>query len=297
MSQNLIALSTPSNPLTAPLPQKPGQSPVERAVERFAVTGNAIVTGGAGGLGLEAARGLLEHGAKGLCIFDIPATFKASHAALQALHREFPDRKIVEENVDVTNEENIQTAVEKTVKNFGSVDVLLCFAGIARAARAEDMSLEIWQQVLNINLTGSYLCSKHVGKEMIKQKTGGSIVLISSIAGHRALFPLFTSAYSTTKAALLGLTKCLAGEWAQYGIRVNCVCPGYILTPMTEAKDIVPGRTDFEQRNPMGRMGTPNELTGPIVMFCSPAGRYITGVNILVDGESCSLSRKEVVDC
>ncbi|KAF8965087.1 hypothetical protein BDZ97DRAFT_812970 [Flammula alnicola] len=305
MSQDIITLSAASNPLTAPLAKKAGQSPVERAIERFAITGNAIgkqyrsssgstciiyyanltfcwstVTGGAGGLGLEAARALLEHGAKGLCIFDLSSAFEASRAVLQALYDEFPTKTIVEEIVDVTNEQNIQSAVEKTVKNFGSVDILLCFAGIARMAKAEDMTLETWQQVLDINLTGSWLCSKAIGKEMIKQGTGGSIVLVSSIAGHRALFPTFTSAYSVSKAGILGLTKNLAGEWARYGIRVNCICPGFIETPMTGTPQGSLGYTAFIERNPMGRMGQPSELTGPVVMFCSPAGRYITGTTL-----------------
>ncbi|KAF8965092.1 hypothetical protein BDZ97DRAFT_1918523 [Flammula alnicola] len=209
MSQDIITLSAASNPLTAPLAKKAGQSPVERAIERFAVTGmpSVSITGGAGGLGLEAARALLEHGAKGLCIFDLSSAFEASRAALQAFYDEFPTKTIIEEIVDVTNEQNIQSAVEKTVKNFGSVDILLCFAGIARMAKAEDMTLGTWQQVLDINLTGSWLCSKAVGKEMIKQGTGGSIVLVSSIAGHKALFPTFSSAYSVSKAGVIGLTK------------------------------------------------------------------------------------------
>ncbi|KAF9475698.1 NAD(P)-binding protein [Pholiota conissans] len=278
------ATSTPTNPLTAPLPPTPNLTPAERATERFSVTGNAIVTGGAGGLGLEAARALLEHGLKGLCLFDIASSFTASRAALQTLSDTFPEAKIIEEVVDVADEGAVQAAVERTAEALGSVDVLLCFAGIAGSAPAVDMSLELWQKVMDINLTGSWLCAKYAAKEMIKQKTGGSIVLVSSVAGYKSLFPLYAPAYSVSKSAVIGLTTNLAAEWAQHGIRVNCVCPGYMETAMTSVPRAQPGIQAYIDRTPLGRIGQPSELAGPVVMFCSPAGRYITGVSIMVNG-------------
>ncbi|KAF8190488.1 hypothetical protein BJ912DRAFT_323755 [Pholiota molesta] len=282
MSYN--STSTPTNPLTAPLPLNPNLTPTERATERFSVSGNAIVTGGAGGLGLEAARALLEHGAKGLCIFDLPASLELARASLQALAAEFPAVTIREEALDVADEDAVRAAVGRAAAALGSVDALLCFAGIARSAPALDMSLELWQKVLDTNVTGSWLCAKYAAKVMIKQNTGGSIVLVSSVAGSKSLFPLYASAYSVSKAAVLGLTTNLAAEWAQHGIRVNCVCPGFMETAMTAHERVLPGVEAYVARTPLGRVGEPRELAGPVVLFCSPAGRYITGVNILVNG-------------
>ena len=119
---------------------------------------------------------------------------------------------------------------------------------------------------------------------MIKQGTGGSIVFTASVAGHTTLFPTPVAAYSFSKAGLLQLKNNLAAEWAQYGIRVNSISPGYMETRMISSIASSNIREVWAERNPMGRVGDPSELAGPIVLFCSPAGRYITGVDILVDG-------------
>jgi hypothetical protein len=120
---------------------------------------------------------------------------------------------------------------------------------------------------------------------MIKQGTGGSIMFTASIAGQKTLLPMPTAAYNFSKAGLLQLKSNLAAEWAQYGIRVNSISPGYMETSMSKN---VSGslREIWEARTPLGRIGDPSELAGAIILFCSPAGRYITGVDILVDGQS-----------
>jgi sorbose reductase len=124
------------------------------------------VTGGAGELGRESVRALLQHGAKGLCIFDTESGFAVSRAALDALYAEFPAsaHMYLEEVVDVTDEYAVQRAVENTVEKLGSIDILVCFAGVAVIGRAEETTLETWNTVLNINTTGSWLCAKAVGK-------------------------------------------------------------------------------------------------------------------------------------
>jgi len=287
MSENIprppkVTLSTTSNPLTAILPKTPGLTPAERAVERFSVSGNAIVTGGTGGLGFEACRALLEHGLSGLCIFDLASGFQ-TQGSVQQLREEFPSAKILEEIVDVSDEKSVHQGVENTVAQLGSVNTLLCFAGIAKSSNSAETSLEEWQTVIAVNSTGSWLCAQAVAREMIKQGTGGSIVFTASIAGQRALFPSPAAAYGFSKAGLLQLKSSLAAEWAQYGIRVNSISPGYMDTRMI---DRAPSnvRKIWEERNPMGRIGDPSELAGAIILFCSPAGRYITGVDIVVDG-------------
>lgn len=243
------------------------------------------VTGGAGDLGLEAARAMLEHGAQGLCLFDIASRFETSRDAIRNLREEFPSTTVLEEIVDVTKEEEIESAVERTAKDLGGVHVLLCFAGIARGGKAEDMTVETWKMVQDTNTMGAWLCARSVARRMISQKSGGSIVLVASIAAHKVLFPLQQSAYGVSKAGLLQLTQSLAAEWAEHGIRVNSISPGFMDTVMAKGEGPTVGRKVWEERNPMGRMGSPTEITGPVVMLCSLAGRYITGIDILIDGE------------
>jgi sorbose reductase len=179
MSLPQINLSTASNPLTGILPKTPGLTPAERAVERFSVSGNAIgefglsnagicstldiVTGGTGGLGFEACRALLEHGLLGLSIFDLASGFQ-TQASVQQLRDEFPSAKIIEEILDVSDEKSVHQGVENAVAQLGSVNILLCFAGIARASHSAETSLEEWQKVIAVNSTGSWLCAQAVGR-------------------------------------------------------------------------------------------------------------------------------------
>jgi len=283
MSLPQINFSTASNSLTGILPKTPGLTPAERAVERFSVSGNAIVTGGTGGLGFEACRALLEHGLSGLSIFDLASGFQ-TQASVQQLRDEFPSAKIIEEILDVSDEKSVHQGVENAVAQLGSVNILLCFAGIVRASHSAETSLEEWQKVIAVNSTGSWLCAQAVGRQMIKQGTGGSIVFTASVAGHRAALPSPVAAYSFSKAGLVQLKTTLAAEWAQYGIRVNSISPGCMDTRMLQTVDSQGMRKLLEERVPMGRAGDPSELAGAIILFCSPAGRYITGVDIFVDG-------------
>ncbi|OCL08343.1 NAD(P)-binding protein [Glonium stellatum] len=253
-----------------------------RAQYRFAVEGNAIITGGAGTLALEGARALLEHGLSGLALFDINPQQAAG--PITSLIAEFPSAQIIAKQVDVRDSENIKTAVAETAKRLGSVDILCCFAGVVGCAHATDMTLDEWKRTIDINCTGSFLCAQAVAKHMIAQETGGSMVFIASISGHRVNFPQPQVAYNVSKSALLSLKNSLAAEWARYGIRVNTISPGYMDTILNEGPGLENARNIWKSRNPMGRMGVPYELTGPLVMLCSGAGSYITAADIVVDG-------------
>lgn len=128
---------------------------------------------------------------------------------------------------------------------------------------------------------------------MKKQGRGGSIVFTASVAGHRALFPMNATAYNVSKGGVLQLTKTLAAEWARYGIRVNSISPGYMDTSMTQpfvGDPMLKLKDVWMERNPMGRMGKANELTGPVILLCSKGGRYMTGADIVVDGTLAALS-------
>ncbi|KIJ15926.1 hypothetical protein PAXINDRAFT_99282 [Paxillus involutus ATCC 200175] len=278
-----MTLSSRSNPLTRPLsPPPPYTTPAERAARRFAVQGNAIVTGGCGNLGLVVARALLEHGASGVSLFDVNPD--SSKEEVQSLISNFPSAKIITKSIDVRSAQLVQEAVGQTVAELGSVDILLCFAGVVACAHALDVNLDEWRRTLDINTTGSWICAQAVAKEMVKKQTGGSIVFTASISAHSVNFPQPQVAYNVSKGALLQLKNSLAAEWSHYGIRVNSISPGYMDTILNEGAGLEEARKVWMARNPMGRMGDPSELTGAVVLLCSLGGRYINGADIVVDG-------------
>ncbi|KAG9313562.1 hypothetical protein JVU11DRAFT_5889 [Chiua virens] len=278
-----MVLSEGSSPLTRPRSPPPGLSPSERAASRFKVQGNAIVTGGCGNLGLVVARALLEHGATGISLWDIHPN--STDPMVRELVDCFPSAKVVVKAVDVRDEECIRETVTQTVSELGSVDMLLCFAGVVACTHALEVTLDEWKRTLDINTTGSWLCAQAVAKEMVKQQTGGSIVFTASISAHSVNFPQPQVSYNVSKGALLQLKNSLAAEWARYGIRVNSISPGYMDTVLNHGSGLEEARQIWASRNPMGRMGDPAELTGTVVLLCSRAGRYINGADIVIDGE------------
>ncbi|KAH7092940.1 hypothetical protein FB567DRAFT_159282 [Paraphoma chrysanthemicola] len=277
-----MVLSTAENPLTAPRPPPDNLTVAQRIAYRFQVKGNAIITGGAGTLALEAARALLEHGASGLALWDMNPD--QAFESVKKLHAQFPDRRIITEAVDVRDEHGIAAAVESTVKVLGSVDILCCFAGVVGCTHAMEMPADEWRRTHEINLTGSFLCAQAVARQLREQGTGGSIVFTASISAHHTNYPQPQCAYNSSKTALLSLAKSLAAEWSSYGIRVNCLSPGYMDTILNDGDGLKRARESWNGRNPMGRMGHPWELTGPLITLVSNAGRYINGTDIIVDG-------------
>lgn len=182
------------------------------------------------------------------------------------------------------DEKQIASAVESSVKVLGSIDALCCFAGVVGCTLAVDMTAAEWRRTHDINLTGSFLCAQAVARQIITQKTPGSIVFTASISAHHTNYPQPQCAYNSSKAALLSLAKSLAAEWSSFGIRVNTISPGYMDTILNEGEGLKRARDMWNARNPMGRMGDPWELTGPLVMLCSNAGKYVNGADIIIDG-------------
>jgi sorbose reductase len=233
------------------------------------------VTGGAGTLGFEAGKALLEHGLSGLMIFDVnPAQAKEK---VDELKFEFPEARIETMKVDITDDVALEKAVEETAQMLGSIDVLLCFAGVVGCTHAIEMTAAQWRKTMDINTTGTFFCAQAAAKQMVKQGTGGSIMFVASISGHRVNYPQPQVAYNVSKAALLALKNSLAAEWARYGIRVNSISPGYMDTILNEGDGLVDARAIWADRNPMGRMGMPSELTGAVVLLSSNAGSYMNG--------------------
>ncbi|KAF7191338.1 NADP-dependent mannitol dehydrogenase, partial [Pseudocercospora fuligena] len=188
------------------------------------------VTGGAGTLGLSAARALLEHGASGLCLWDLESTLRSSQTSILELAKDFPKTRIFSIGVDVTDSEAITEAVSSVVKTLGSLDHIFCFAGIVGCHHATEMTADQWRKTLDVNTTGSFLCAQAAAKQMQAQKTNGSITLTASISAHRVNYPQPQVGYNVSKAAIVALVKSLAAEWAVFGIRVNSISPGYMDT-------------------------------------------------------------------
>ncbi|KAL9102311.1 MAG: hypothetical protein Q9163_002529 [Psora crenata] len=261
-----------------------------RALKRFAVEGNAIFTGGGGTLALATARALLEHGLSGLALFDVHFT-PAALEDVASLRRDFPSARIVrDDTVNVTAAENLERAITRATRELsGGVDILCSFAGVVGNVHAVDMSPDGWRRILDVNTTGSFLSSQAVARHMIARNTPGSIVLVASISAHTVNYPQPQAAYNASKAALLSLKSSLAAEWAVHGIRVNSISPGYMDTVLNEGPGLEESRRVWRDRNPMGRMGSPEELTGAVVLLCSQAGSYMTGMDLRIDGGQCCI--------
>ncbi|KIH86400.1 oxidoreductase, short chain dehydrogenase/reductase family [Sporothrix brasiliensis 5110] len=256
--------------------------PAVGAAKRFTVHGNAIVTGGTGTLGLQACNALLEHGLRGLMIFDVNVSESDDNVA--RMRARFPQATIGVQKVDVTDDAAVGRAVDETARALGSVDVLVCFAGVVGSAESLDVPVAQFRKILDINTTGSFICAQAAARHMVRQGTGGSITFVASISAHRVNYPQPQVAYNVSKSALLMLKSSLAAEWARYGIRTNTVSPGYMDTILNEGDGLASFRAIWASRNPSGRMGSPSELTGAVVLLASSAGTYINGSDILVDG-------------
>ncbi|KAL9534697.1 NADP-dependent mannitol dehydrogenase [Sphaerulina musiva] len=257
-----------------------------RALARFAVEGNVVITGGAGTLGLSAARALLEHGASGCCLFDLESTLRSSQSAILSLAQDFPKQRVFGIAVDVTDAEGVEEAVKSVVQTLGSLDHVLCFAGIVGCHHAAEMTAEQWRKTLDVNTTGSFLTAQKAHQQMRSQTPpGGTITLIGSISAHRVNFPQPQAAYNVSKAGIVALVKSLAAEWAVDGVRVNSISPGYQDTILNAGEGkIREARAVWNERNPMGRMGAVGEMDGMCVLLCSRAGSYMTGSDYVIDG-------------
>lgn len=280
-----MTLSSAENPLTAPLPPVNAKSATERAAARFQIEGNAVLTGGAGTLALASARALLEHGLSSLTLTDLQSTIANSSSNISELKATFPQAKIHAVHVDVTSESEVEKAFSDARALMGSIDILCCFAGIVGCVHSISASASQFRKVVDINLTGSFLCAQAAAKHMIDSKTCGSILFTASISAHSTNYPQPQAAYNVSKAGVAHLTHNLAAEWAVHGIRVNCLSPGYMDTVLNAGDSLKPVRDVWASRCPMGRMGDVEEITGPVVLLSSKrAGRYISGADLRVDG-------------
>jgi 3-oxoacyl-[acyl-carrier protein] reductase len=234
----------------------------------------AIVTGASRGIGKATALALATEGAA------IVVNYTSNSEAAAAVVAEITAAggKAITIKADVSQSEEVEQLIDETQKNLGRIDILVNNAGITRDTLILRMKLEDWQAVINLNLTGVFLCCKAVSKIMLKQK-GGRIINISSVAGQMG--NPGQANYSAAKAGVIGLTKTLAKEFASRGVTVNAVAPGFIETDMTsdlKAEEIL-------KFIPLGRYGKPEEIAGMIrFLAADDAANYITGQVFNVDG-------------
>jgi gluconate 5-dehydrogenase len=245
----------------------------------FNLTGRvAIVTGGSRGLGQEMAEGLAEAGASLMLCARRDEWLTPAVEAFRA-------RGFIVEGMrcDVSKAADVQAVVGRTVSRFGKIDILVNNAGVTWAEEPEDMPLEKWQKVVDINLTGAFLFSQAAGRDMLTRQWG-RIINIASIAGmHASVEGPHYAPYAATKAGLIGLTRELAVSWARKGIRVNAIAPGYFHSRLADGA-IAMNEASIKASSPIPRVGDAGELKGVAVFLAADASNYITGQTIVVDG-------------
>ena len=239
----------------------------------------AFVTGAGSGIGQAIAIGLAEAGAQVAC-FDLSGSrdLAGTVERIQAHGR----RALALEG-SVTSAADLEAAVARTEAELGPLSLAVNSAGIANAQPAEELELERWQRMLDINLTGVMLSCQAQARVMLPRGKG-AIVNIASMSGSIVNRGLLQAHYNTSKAGVIHLTKSLAMEWAERGIRVNCISPGYTATPMNTRPEVADQVKIFEQTTPLGRMAEVEEMVGPAIFLCSPAASFCTGVDLIVDG-------------
>lgn len=241
---------------------------------------NALVTGGSRGIGRAVAELLADHGA------NVAINYVRDAAAANDVTARVEGRGVkgVAIQADISKLDDADRLVSETVSALGGLDFLICNAGIWEGAAVESISEELWDRTIDINLKGTWsVCRAAV--PIMKQQKSGRIVIVSSTAGQRG--EAFVSNYAASKGGQISFTKSLAPELASSGINVNCVAPGWVATDMNDGVfDDKPRLESILKTIPLGRIGEPEELAGPIVFLCSSWATYITGEVFNVNGGS-----------
>jgi len=237
----------------------------------------SIVTGGAAGIGKKISEFFLAEGA---CVYIFDVNSPAGNETVEEFEKKYGKNKVFFKNASVTNELSVEEKIQEIINEREAVDILVNNAGITADNLILRMSLDDWKKVIDINLTGAFICSKYAVKHMVKRRSG-RIINISSIVGVRGNAGQCN--YSASKAGLIGLTKSLAREVASRNINVNAIAPGYIETEMTQKlgdkiKESLIGAI------PSGKLGKPEDVAKAAVFLAGPDSEYITGTVISIDG-------------
>lgn len=233
-----------------------------------------FVTGGARGIGKSVAAALIEAGAR---IFLVDIDIEEAEKAASQLEAEALW-------CDVTDPDAVDAMVGEIVSKCGHLDIAFCNAGICINAPASEMTFDQWKKVIDVNLTGVFLTAQAAGRRMLKQGYG-SIINTASMSAHIVNVPQPQCAYNASKAGVIQLTKSLAVEWADKGVRVNSISPGYIGTDLVleapNLKELIP---QWNKMSPVHRMGKPEELQAIVVYLAGDAAGFTTGADFILDG-------------
>ena len=255
--------------------------------ELFDLSGKtAIITGGYTGIGKQMALGLAEAGA------DIIITARNLDGCIKTAKEITRSTGVKTHPIkcDVSIPDDVQNMVRETVSEFGKIDILVNSAGTAMGGLPQETSHEDWESVLKVNLTGTFLCCKEAGKEMIKAKYG-KIINLSSIMGYQTTHLVSAPSYVASKGGVIALTKDLAVRWITHNINVNALAPGWFPTNMTEpviSPEFMDKGKDLLESIPAKRFGGDDDLKGVAVLLASRASDYMVGEVVVVDGGAIS---------
>ena len=236
----------------------------------------AVVTGFGSGIGQAVAMLLAAEGAH---IVGLSRTPKAGQATLDAIRNGGGEAAFV--STDIRSADDVDNAFDEAMRLYGQVDIAVNAAGIRATGSAADIAPDVWNGVLDTNLTGAFLVSRAAVLRMRERNEGGVIINVSAISGFRG--PASRAAYGASKAGLHNLTEAMALDHAREGIRVNCVAPGPTATPMV-GEITEEARASFARRVPLGRIGEPEDIAHAVAFLASSAARHITGAILPVTG-------------
>ena len=238
----------------------------------------ALVTGASSGIGEYFVQVLAEAGAR---VVGADIRKDILDDSVEQINRQ--GHSVTAVAVDVTSAESVDQAINGIAGDIGIPDIVVNCAGVARAADFLDTKVEDWDLVMNVNLKGTYLVGRKVAALLVENKKPGSIVNIASLLGLGGVQPQLAF-YQTSKTGVVALTKSMATELFRFGIRVNALCPGYVLTDMNKEFFTSEAGENYIKRMPQRRLGEKHELKGPLLLLASDAGSFVNGAAIPVDG-------------
>jgi NAD(P)-dependent dehydrogenase (short-subunit alcohol dehydrogenase family) len=248
-------------------------------LSKFCLDGQvAFVTGGGQGIGRAFAHALGEAGAK-VAVADL-ALERAETVAKELKAKGVESIAI---KVDVSNKADVQAAVQKVLSTFGDLHIGVNNAGIVFHSDSEDTSQTEWDRTMGVNLDGVFFCCQAEAKHMLT-KGYGRIINTASMSGRIVNHPQKQVAYNVSKAGVVHMTKTLGAEWAERGVTVNCISPGYVDTPLNQSESLMAVRKLWIRDTPMGRLAEVDDLTGAIVYLGSSLSAYVTGCDLVIDG-------------